>query len=201
MERTHNKFLSQLSTTDEILHKVVMKQGVILLPTTDTPFRNLIRIITGQQLSVKAADTIYKRVENHLGIGYSPESVLNTDDSVFRSLGLSRSKTSYVKAVAEAAGPDCSNFDEFNNLTNGEVLKRLIAIRGIGLWSAQMYLMFHLCRTDVFAPGDYGLRKAMSKLYGYDTEGKDAIWEERAAIWAPYRTFASLHLWKYLDNK
>lgn len=201
MERYHKQFLSQLSSTDKILHTIVKQQGPILLPSTDSPFRHLIRIVTGQQLNTKVAATIYKRVENHVGIGYLPTDILNTKDEEFRTLGLSKSKTSYIKAVADAAGFEEQNFDDLGNLSDEDVLKQLIAIRGIGTWSAQMFLMFQLKRPDVFAPGDFGLRKSMSILYGYSIEEKEQFWEKIASHWSPYRTLASLHLWKYLDKK
>ena len=133
-----------------------------------------------------------------LGANYTPQDLLNSSDDELRSLGLSRSKVSYVKAVAEAAGENAQNFKDFHSLSNEEVLKILTDIRGIGVWSAQMFLMFQLRRQDVFAPGDLGLRKAMSLLYGYTMDGSDKIWEERAEQWAPFRTLASLHLWKTL---
>jgi len=201
MKQYHQDFLSHLKTTDPVLLKVVMANGVILLPDTDTPFRHLVRIIAGQQLSVKAAATIYGRVEHRLGPGFEPEDVLGVPDEEFRSMGLSRSKTLYVKAVAEAAGSNCVNFAKFHEQTNEEVIKFLTDIKGIGVWSAQMFLMFQLQRPDVFAPGDLGLKKAMSVLYGYPMDEPEKFWSEHAKVWSPFRTLASLHLWKMLDNK
>ena len=201
MERYHKQFLSQLSGTDKILHTIVKQQGPILLPSTDSPFRHLIRIIVGQQLNTKVAKTIYNRVEDHVGIGYLPADILETKDEDFRALGLSKSKTTYIKAVADAAGFEEKNFEDLEKLSDEDVLKQLIAIHGIGKWSAQMFLMFQLKRPDVFAPGDFGLRKSISILYGYNIEEKEQFWGEIALDWCPYRTLASLHLWKYLDEK
>ena len=169
------------------------------MPTTDTPFRHLVKIITGQQLSVNAAATIYSRVECHLGKGYSPQDVLNCKAPELRELGLSDSKVKYMKAVAEAAGPDCINFIDMHKMSNDEVIKQLTEIKGIGVWSAQMFLMFQLQRKDVFAPCDLGLKKAMSLHYGYPMEGSEKLWSERAEKWSPFRTLASLHLWKSLE--
>ena len=199
MKQYHDDFLLHLSSTDPVLHKVVIENGVIILPTTDNPFRHLVRIIAGQQLSVKAAATIYSRVEFHLGKGYSPQDVLNCSDPELRELGLSNSKVKYVKAVAEAAGPDCINFIDMHKMSNDEVIEILTEIKGIGVWSAQMFLMFQLQRKDVFAPSDLGLKKAMSILYGYPMEGSEKLWSKRAEKWSPFRTLASLHLWKSLE--
>ena len=78
-------------------------------------------------------------------------------------------------------------------------MKELTAIKGLGIWSAQMFLMFQMKRPDVFAPGDLGLKKAMSNLYGYSLAENEKFWDEKAIVWAPYRTLASLHLWKSLS--
>ena len=201
MKQYHQDFLSHLNKVDPKLLNVVMSNGEILLPDTDTPFRHLVRIIAGQQLSVKSASTIYGRLEHRLGSRYKPEDVLNCADEELRSMGLSRSKTMYVKSVAEAAGPNCENFAMFHEQSDEEVIKVLTDIKGIGVWSAQMFLMFQLQRPDVFAPGDLGLKKAMSVLYGYSMEEPEKFWAERAKVWSPFRTLASLHLWKMLDNK
>ena len=199
MKQYHDDFLLHLSSTDPVLHKVVIENGVIILPTKHTPFTHLIRIIAGQQLSLKAAGTIYSRVESHLGKGYSPQEVLSCTQHELRELGLSNSKVKYMQAVAEAAGPDCINFIDMHKMSNDEVMKRLIEIKGIGVWSAQMFLMFQLQRKDVFAPGDLGLKKAMSLHYGYPMEGSEKLWSKRAETWSPFRTLASLHLWKSLE--
>ena len=199
MKQYHNDFLLHLSSTDPVLHKVVIENGVIILPTKHTPFSHLIRIIAGQQLSLKAAETIYSRVESHLGKGYSPQEVLSCTEHELRELGLSNSKVKYMQAVAEAAGPDCINFIDMHKMSNDEVIKQLTEIKGIGVWSAQMFLMFQLQRKDVFAPCDLGLKKAMSLHYGYPMEGSEKLWSERAEKWSPFRTLASLHLWKSLE--
>ncbi len=200
MNQYHEDFLLHLSSRDPILHKVVMRNGPILLPETDTPFRHLVRIITGQQLSVRAAATIYRRVVKFLGNKYTPERVLESKDENLRCLGLSNSKVKYVKSVAKAAGVGCRNFSKFPEMSDEEVIQVLTEINGIGVWSAQMFLMSNLKRPDVFAPGDLGLKKAMSNLYGYEMDGPEKIWNKRAEVWTPYRTLASLHLWRSLEN-
>ena len=200
MKQNHTRFLSHLSSVDPILHKVVMSNGEILLHDTDTPFRHLVRIIAGQQLSVKAAATIYGRLELLVGKGYEPNHILDLDDNELRGIGLSRSKTTYVKAVANAAGENCENFSKLYNQTDDEVLKSLTNIKGIGIWSAQMFLMFQLQRPDVFAPGDLGIKRAISVLYGISMESPEKVWTKHSEMWSPYRTLACLHLWKHLDN-
>ena len=200
MKQYHSDFLSHLSSVDAILHKVVMSNGEILLHDTDTPFRHLVRIIAGQQLSVKAASTIYGRLEHLVGQGYEPNHILELEDDVLRSIGLSRSKTVYVKAVAEAAGPNCENFNSLLEKSDEEVIKVLTDIKGIGIWSAQMFLMFQMQRPDVFAPGDLGLKKSISLLYGVPMDSPEKVWVEHSKIWSPFRTLASLHLWKHLDK-
>ena len=97
------------------------------------------------------------------------------------------------------ASPQTST--ESHSSSDEEVIKVLTDIKGIGVWSAQMFLMFQLQRPDVFAPRDLGLKKAMSVLYGYSMEEPEKFWAESAKVWSPFRTLASLHLWKMLDNK
>lgn len=199
MNEYHKPFVSHLENNDKLLFDVVMQNGPILLPPSIPPFEHLIRIITGQQLSVKAAATIYERVNEFLGKNYQPIDVLNTSNEDLRSLGLSRSKSTYVKSVAEAAIENGSAFKNFKELPDAEVIKILTNIKGLGIWSAQMFLMFQMKRPDVFAPGDLGLKKAMSNLYGYSLAENDKFYDEKAKVWSPYRTLASLHLWKYLS--
>ena len=200
MKQYHSGFLSHLSSVDAFLHKVVMSNGEILLHDTDIPFRHLIRIIAGQQLSVKASSTIYGRLEHLVGQFYEPNHILELEDDVLKSIGLSKSKTVYVKAVAEAAATNCENFNSLTEKSDEEVIQVLTDIKGIGIWSAQMFLMFQLQRLDVFAPGDLGLKKAISLLYGVSMDSTERVWVNHAKIWSPYRTLASLHLWKHLDN-
>ena len=201
MKQHHDDFLSHLSNVDQILHNVVMSNGIILLHERDTPFRDLVRIIAGQQLSVKAAETIYGRLEDLLGKGYEPENVLDCSNDLLRGIGLSRSKTQYVKSVAVAAGAKGQNFDKLFPMTDEEVVSELTAIKGIGIWSAQMFLMFQLQRPDVFAPGDLGIKKAMCSLYGFEMDGPVNQWIEYAEKWSPFRTLACLHVWKSLEAK
>ena len=105
-----------------------MSNGEILLHTRDTPFRHLVRIIVGQQLSVKAAETIYERLEHMIGKGFEPNDILKCEDNNLRSIGLSRTKTIYLKAVAEAAGDKCQNFDELFRLNDDEITQRLLSL-------------------------------------------------------------------------
>lgn len=199
MKQYHFDFLSHISDVDPILHKLVISNGEILLHKRDTPFRHLVRIISGQQISVKAAETIYERLEHMLGRGYEPNDILKCEDNNLMSIGLSRSKTIYIKAVAEAAGDKDQNFDELYRLSDYEITQRLTSIKGIGIWSAQMFLIFQLQRPDVFALGDLGIKKAMCNLYGYDMKDPNILWVERAKKWCPFRTLACLHLWKSLE--
>jgi len=199
MNEYHEPFVSHLENNDKLLFDVVMQNGPILLPPSTPPFEHLIRIIAGQQLSVKAAATIYERVNEFLGENYQPKDVLNTSIEDLRSLGLSRSKSIYVKSLAEAAIENGSAFENLKELPDSEVIKILTNIKGLGIWSAQMFLMFQMKRPDVFAPADLGLKKAMSNLYGYSLAENDKFYDEKARVWSPYRTLASLHLWKYLS--
>lgn len=161
-------------------------------------FLDLVEIITGQQLSMTAAKSIFNRFLSLYPQSATPESVLATLDEKLRSIGFSTSKVGYVKNIATAvsSGLDLKNFD---NLSDEEIIKELTKIKGIGPWSVEMFLIFSLKRPDVFSIGDLGLRTAIEKLYGLEREDKKAIMI-LAETWRPHRTLACRLLWASLEK-
>ena len=162
---------------------------------------SLYRAVVSQQLSVKAADTIYKRFVALLGDDLSPENVLGFSVEQLRSVGLSGQKASYVHAIALAAMDGSVDFETLDSLSDEEVINKLTDIKGIGLWSAEMFLIFTLGRENVFSAGDAGLRRAIQINYPEAQLKTKEDYEAFAERWAPYKSYASLALWHSLDNK
>ncbi len=180
---------------DPVMKKLIESHGVIhLIPQTNY-FESLLESIVSQQLSIKAADTIWKRLILVLE-KVTPENVIAAEHEKLRSSGISNSKARYIKNIADAFSTNHVIPKKFPDMTDEEIIHELIAIKGIGEWTAQMFLIFSLGRPDVFAPNDAGLIRAIKNLYG----AKANIYTI-SGVWKPYRSYASLLLWRSLDNK
>lgn len=163
-------------------------------------FLELVESIIGQQLSVKAADTITKRFKIAVGSDTpTPEQILAVDDDTLRTAGNSYSKIKYIKGICTAVINKEVDFESLRELDDELVIDELIQLKGVGRWTAEMFLMFSLGREDVFSLGDLGLRNAVSRLYNVDRDDLKAI-ETISLAWKPYRSLASRYLWKSLDN-
>ena len=164
-------------------------------------YGTLVRTITGQQLSSKAAATIYGRLtELYGGRTPTPEEIIATDPGRLREVGLSGAKAAYLRDLAEHIVDGELPIDELAELPDGKVYEALIAVKGLGRWSVDMFLMFHLGRPDILPVGDLGIRKAIQVHYGLQELPKAAEMERIAEAWRPHRTLASLYLWESLDN-
>lgn len=156
--------------------------------------------IISQQISVKAADAILKRFLDLVGDPHSPEHILTHSIEDLRSIGLSRQKASYVLSIAQHAKDKSVRFESLDTTSDQEVIDELVQIKGVGQWTAEMFLMFTLCRPDVFSVGDLGLLNAAKKLYNRPELTKPELLE-LSQKWSPHRTTAALTLWHTLDNK
>lgn len=202
MKHSVKDALKHFKSADAVLYKVTLKLDIPeLIPRTDH-FYSLVRAITNQQLSGKAADTIYGRVLKLLPKEkLDPKEILKLSDDTLRSAGLSYGKISYLKDLSTRTVKKQIPFHTFEKLTEEEIILELTKIRGIGKWSAEMFMMFHMSRPDVFSYGDLGLKNAIQKLYKlkeHPTE-KEAL--KISGKWSPYRTYASRILWMSLDQK
>jgi DNA-3-methyladenine glycosylase II len=163
-------------------------------------FTNLLEAITNQQLSGKAASTIFGRVKDLCKGGFSPEAILNLSEAKLRGAGLSYAKIKYIKDLADKIKSGDLKVGSFDKLTDDEVKRELIAIRGIGPWTADMFLMFSLSRPDIFPVEDLGIKNGFEKVVGKKFDKvKSAKFAEK--YWAPYRTVASWYLWRSLENR
>ena len=157
-------------------------------------FLDLIEIVTGQQLSMKAADTILARFLALFPAKPKPDEVLAVTIETLRSVGLSNSKANYVRNIAQAVSSGSLPLDQLEKQSDDEVKRELIKIKGIGPWSAEMFLIFSLKRPDIFSVGDLGLRTAIEKLYGISRDDQKAILA-LAESWRPHRSLACRYLW------
>lgn len=166
-------------------------------------FVDLLRSIIGQQLSVKAARTIYDRFLGLFeGESMDPGYLLSLSDTALREIGLSRQKIGYVRNVAAFFSETQSASPPWEQYEDETIVQILTKIKGVGVWTVQMLLMFSLNRPDVFPAGDLGIQTAMCRLYGLESEGK-VLHSEMIAIsesWRPYRSYACFYLWNWKDQ-
>jgi len=195
---------AHLAKADPVLAPVIALAG----PANITPHQNyyweLIDSIISQQLSVKAAATIERRFKELFDSETpSPVEILSKSIDELRSAGLSGAKAKYIQDLAQHILNGELRFDRFDNLSNDEIITELVAVKGIGEWTAHMFLMFCMGRLDILATGDLGIRNGIGKLYGLDHVPSPAEVTEIAAMnnWHPYETAACWYIWHSLDNK
>lgn len=201
------QIIAHFKKADPKLHEVLLKvmdthgDYLFTLKKHDFLFDRLVESIISQQLSVRVADVIYDRVLNLMPRKkLDPKAILKIDDQTLRSAGLSFGKIKYIKDLSDKIASGDLDLDKVENLSNEEVIEKLTAVKGIGKWTAEMFLMSALGRPDIFSHGDLGLKNAIKKLYGL-TEYKEAEAEEIVMKWSPYRTIAARILWKSLELK
>lgn len=162
----------------------------------------LVRSIVGQQVSTHAARAIYERLTARFGGRTpTPAELLAADPEEIRAAGLSRPKVAYLRDLAARVEDDELDLDGLAELPDGEVAAELTAVKGLGQWSADMFLIFHLGRPDVLPVGDLGIRRAVKEAYGLDEPPAPAELERIADPWRPQRSLACLYLWRSLDNE
>jgi DNA-3-methyladenine glycosylase II len=197
-----------LRAADPVLAALIDAVGdAALAPRPDRPppgehYAALVRTIAGQQLSVRAAQAIWaKLLARFGGRPPTPQEVLDEDPEELRAAaGLSRAKVTYLRSLAEHVLSGELELDRLGQLSDEEAIAELTAVRGIGEWSAHMFLMFQLERQDVLATGDLGIRRAVQLAYGLPELPAPAALAEIAETWRPYRTTACRFLWRSLDN-
>ncbi len=198
--------MSDLRAADPVLRGAIDRVGLEAIGDAragrpDDHYGALVRSIVGQQLSTKAARAIYTRLtERFGGRAPTPEEVLADDaDELRAAAGLSRAKVGFLRSLAEHVLDGSLELERLDELSDEDVIKELIAVKGLGVWTAHMFLMFHLQRPDVLAVGDLGIRRAVMVLYGLPELPAPAELEEIAEPWRPHRTLACRFLWRSLD--
>jgi DNA-3-methyladenine glycosylase II len=202
------KATEYLRASDPVLASVIEQAGKLPSarqgrPERDDHYGALVRAIVGQQLSVLAARAIYGRLTDRFdGRPPTPQELLADDPEALRAAaGLSRAKVSFLRSLAEHVLSGELELERLGTLSDDEVIAELVAVKGIGEWSAHMFLMFHLERPDVLAVGDLGIRRAIERAYDLgELPAADQI-EQLAEPWRPYRTLACRYLWRSLQNE
>ncbi len=191
--------------TDPIIHnlhqRIINELGEIDTITPKTPelyFADLVEQIIGQQLSILVADKIIERVKQSLGGTFTPHIVLETPQELLRSVGMSNAKAQYIKNIALAFQDGSLGYPEFSKLEDEQIISQLVKIKGIGRWTAEMFLIFTMGRADVFSIGDLALRKTVTKNYGFESEPQPGVILQISEKWSPHRSLASRILWKSL---
>lgn len=194
--------IKHFQTVDPVLAGLLAQMEFPVITSHDDHFRELCDVIISQQLSTKAAATIFSRFENLFPKKHiTPETLLKLSDVQIRAVGTSGSKTSFLKNLAKAVVEKEIILEDLPTMTNEEIIVALTKLKGIGPWSADMFLMFSLGREDVFSYGDLGLRRAIQKLYKMKSEPTQKQVEKISKPWSPYRTYAARILWKSLELK
>lgn len=192
---------AHFAKADPKIHKVLETVDLaewFVDSSSDDNFFNLSRNIVSQQLALKAASTIFGRFQDLLG-EVTPSRVLGQDDQSLRNVGLSWAKVKYVKDLAAKVESGELDLASLDRLDNESVITELTKVKGIGRWTAEMFLLFTLHKEDIFSYGDLGLKNGFAKLYEIESPTRDQI-EEVVRSWSPYESYGSISLWHYLDN-
>jgi 3-methyladenine DNA glycosylase/8-oxoguanine DNA glycosylase len=194
--------VSHFKKADPILYKAALLHAIEDVVRSPDVFGDLIHAIVNQQLSGKAAATIYGRLEAKCGrAGITPKAILKLTPASMRACGLSAAKVKAVKGLAKAVAEKKLDLATIHAHPDETVIELLASVKGIGPWTAEMILMFSLGRTDIFSKGDLGLRKGIMHLYGLKKLPTDRQMDKLAKAWAPYRTYAARVLWRVADRK
>lgn len=193
------KAQTHLQESDPVLASIIERVGACQIAYREPTFEALARSIVFQQLSTKAARTIYGRLEEAAGGRTTPEAIQNLTLGEMRRAGLSKQKIGYIRDLAEHALSGKVDFDRLPGMSDEEVIITLTDIKGVGVWTAHMFLIFALRRPNVLAVGDLGVRTAIKRHYKKRVLPKPAQIEKLAANWHPYCSIACWYLWRSLE--
>ena len=192
--------LAHLSAADPVMRQLIASVGPFGLKPIKNRFRALVRSIVSQQISSKAAASILRKLESQVEPhgGVSPESILRLSKVQMRKVGLSPQKQTYLHNLAEHVHKGTVRLDRLGRLPDEDVIAELIQVKGIGRWTAQMFLIFTLARADVFPHDDLGVRAAIKRFYGLDELPDKETSHRIAQPWRPYATVGSWYCWRSL---
>jgi DNA-3-methyladenine glycosylase II len=192
--------IQHLRRSDPVMAAIIERVGVYKMQYRPADFESLVRSIVYQQLSGRVASVIFARLAAAAGTPIRAESILKLRPARMRSLGLSKAKTEYIRDLARHTRDGKVVFEDLDALSDDEVIEELTQVRGIGTWTAHMFLIFALRRPDVLPVGDLGVRSAIRKAYGLEALPAPAQMEEIAGRWRPWCSVASWYLWRSLDG-
>lgn len=194
-----NEKVKYLISTDEKLGKLIRYINKTELILEEDGFKCIVKYIIGQQISDKARETIWQRVCSALKNEVTPEKIIEINDNELRKVGLSERKVNYIKILASAVISEDIKFYDFKKLTNEEIIKKLTALKGIGQWTAEMYLIFSLGRENVFSKGDGTIRRTIQWMYDLKKLPSPEILIKYFSSWTQYATIVSSYLWKSIE--
>ena len=195
------KAIIYLKKSDPVLAAIIERIGPFRMQYGDPTFHTLAESILYQQLNGKAAETIFNRFTALAGDPLTPQGILQLSDAQMRGVGLSRQKTAYLRDLSEKTKAGLLEFERMTDMSEDEVIAHLTQVKGVGVWTAHMFLMFTLRRPDILPTGDYGVQAAIKKHYKKRKWPKPAVMLKIAKPWVPYRSIASWYLWRSLDIK
>ncbi len=195
------KAVAHLKKSDPVLRAIIERVGPCRMEFGRAEFCSLAEAIVYQQLNGKAAVVIFERFAALAGEPLTPEGILKLTNEQLRSVGLSKHKSAYLKDLAAKTADGTLDFTRLGELRDDEVIAHLTQVKGIGVWTAHMFLMFSLRRPNVLPTGDYGVQVAMRKHYKKRKLPKPKDMEKIARAWEPYRSVACWYLWRSLDIK
>jgi DNA-3-methyladenine glycosylase II len=193
--------LKHLKKSDPVMAAIIQRVGPYAIEYREPTFEALVRSIVYQQLSGRVASVIFGRL--HAAVGeerLTPAGIMKLRPEKMRKLGLSAQKTLYIRELAKHTKRGSIVFENLHETDDAEVIEHLTRAKGIGVWTAQMFLMFALRRADVLPVADLGIRVAMKKAYSLDDLPRPAEMEKIAAAWKPWTSVACWYLWRSLDN-
>ena len=194
-----NKAKKILSKRDPILRKLIKKYKNGFLTTKGRPFLSICRTIVGQQISVKAADSIWRKFESKCKKKITPESVIKLSSRNLRNVGLSRQKVSYLKNIAKNFKNKSFNIKILKKMDDQDAINNITQLKGLGIWSAQMFLMFNLNRADMYPTTDMGLLRALSLNYKTSYPPSKAFLDKISNLHLGYRTVLTWYMWRSID--
>jgi len=196
------KAINHLKKADPVLAAIIQKAGPYRVTYMEPVFQTLVRSIVYQQLNGKAAMTIFNRLVAAAKVTpLTPAAILKMRPQKMRTLGLSKQKTLYIRELAKLTRDGDIQFERLPEMEDAAIIETLTRVKGVGVWTVQMFLMFALQRPNVLPVGDLGVRAAMKKAYGLAELPKPQEMESIAAAWHPYRSIASWYLWRSLENQ
>ncbi len=195
-----NDAIQHLRRSDPVLAEIIGRVGEYAIRFRDPDFETLVKSIVFQQLSGRVATVIFGRLTAAAGVPLTPERILKLRPSRMRTLGLSTQKTAYIRDLARHTRDQRLVFEELPALSDEAVIERVTQVKGIGVWTAHMFLIFALRRHDVLPTGDLGIRNAIRRAYGLSELPTPAEMERMAECWRPYCSVASWYLWRSLEG-
>ena len=193
--------MNHLKKSDPVLRAIIERVGQCRMEYGVPEFSSLAEAIVYQQLNGKAAVMIFNRFAALAGDPLTPEGILRLSDEQLRSVGLSKQKSAYLKDLSAKTAAGLLDFTRLPELTDEDVIEHLTQVKGIGVWTAHMFLMFSLRRPNVLPTGDYGVQVAIKKHYKKRKLPKPKDMEKIAKAWEPYRSVACWYMWRSLDIK